>query len=191
MTAVRVAMSGKRSRMLACHFFVGVVALAPTRAHADSTSPHPGVGGHVGIATTLVTFSSDDTTTISDQFTLAYPIGIGFKLGEKAAVDFETVVGNPISPKGTTSLLVDPGIVYDLGAAVIGLRVAWKIQSNTNFGLIPLIHKGIVDLGGGANWFVEAALPTFVSSGKDITQTPPADKTTFELNVVIHTGIGF
>jgi hypothetical protein len=126
-----------------------------------------------------------------NQFTLAYPIGIGFKLGEKAAIDFETVVGDPISPRGTTSLVVDPGIVYDVGAAMIGLRVAWKIQSDTNFGLIPLIHKGIVDFGGGASWFVEAAFPMFVAASTDNTQTPPADKATFELNVVVHTGIGF
>src|SRR6185436_19569535 len=103
-----------------------------------------------------VTVSSEKTTTISDQFTLSYPIGIGFKLGEKTAIDFETVVHVPISPKGTTSLTVDPGIVYDMGSFVVGLRVAWDIQANTNFGVIPLLHKGVAQIGGGANWFVEA-----------------------------------
>jgi hypothetical protein len=176
--------------MLACCFSISLlVALAPKRARADEPNPHPGVGGHVGIATGLVTVSSDDATTISDQFTLSYPIGIGFKLGEKTAIDFETVVHVPISPKGATSLTVDPGIVHDMGSFVLGLRLAWDIQANTNFGLIPLIHKGVAQLGGGANWFVEAAFPIALSSG--VTGNPPEDKTTFSLTVVLHTGIAF
>ena len=191
MAAVRVTMTGKTTSILACCFCMGMFMLAPARARADEASPHPGVGGHIGIAITLVTVGSDDTTSLSDQFTLAFPIGIGFKLSDKAALDFETVVGNPISPRGTTSLVVDPGIVYDMGSVVIGLRLAFKVPSDTNVGLIPLIHKGIANIGGGANWFIEAAFPTFVSLTTDNTQTPPADKTTFELNVVVHTGIGF
>jgi hypothetical protein len=174
---------------------MGIVAvLAPASARADGTSPHPGIGGHVGVATPLVTITSDDTTTISDQFTLLHPIGIGFKLSDKAALDFETVLGNPIHPRGSTSLVVDPGIVYDMGSVVVGLRVAWKVQANTNFGLIPLVHKGIVDLGGGANWFIEAAFPSFINASPDTTTgtgTTTSGKTTFEFNVVLHTGIGF
>jgi len=183
-----------------------VAALAPATARADDPAAPPGpgpgpsaspirasagIGGHVGVATTLVTFSSDKTTTIGDQFTLAHPIGIGFKLTDKLAIDFETVVGNPISPKGTTSLTVDPGVVYDIGAVVIGLRVAWGISANTNFGLIPLVHKGVADLGHGATWFVEAAFPTVISAGTSGTGAAAEDKTTFAFNVVFHTGIGF
>jgi hypothetical protein len=175
---------------------MGLMAvLAPAAARADEPAPsanlHPDVGGHVGIATTLVTLGSEKTTTISDQFTLAFPIGIGFKLTDKVALDFETVVGDPISPKGTTSLTVDPGVVYDMGSVAIGLRVAWAIQANTNFGLIPLVHKGIADVGHGATWFVEAAFPTFISSGTTGTGAAIQDKTTFAFNVVFHTGIGF
>jgi hypothetical protein len=177
---------------------MGLMAvLAPAIARADEPGPapstgaslHPDIGGHVGIATTLVTLGSDKTTTISDQFTLAFPIGIGFKLTDKVAIDFETVVGNPISPRGITSLTVDPGLVYDMGSVVIGLRLAFGIGGPTNFGLIPLVHKGVSDLGHGATWFVEAAFPTSVSL---IAGTPPAsDETKFAFNVVFHTGIGF
>ena len=169
---------------------LGLAAVTSGRAFADGASLHPGVGGHLGIALPLVTFARDETSTIADQLTLAFPIGIGFKLSEKAAIDFETVVSNPISPRGTTALTVDPGIVYDTGAVVVGLRLAWKIQADTNLGLIPLVHKGIADVGGGASWFVEAAFPTFVGVGPDPANTG-ADRTTFEFNVVVHTGISF
>lgn len=190
MATVRVARIWKKASILACCFSIGMlIVFAPARARADEPSPHPGVGGHIGVAAPLVTLSSDNTTTIGDQFTLVFPIGIGFKLTDKAAIDFETQLNNPISPKGSTSMVIDPGILYDMGSFVIGLRLAWKVQSNTNFGVIPLIHKGISSVGGGGTWFIEAAFPTFISSGT--VGTPPEDKTTFELNVVIHTGIGF
>jgi hypothetical protein len=182
MATVRIAM------MLACCFSLG--PLAPPRAHADGENLHPGVGGHVGFATPLVTITSDTTKTLLDQQTLAVPIGIAFKLSDKASIDFETIVNNPISPRGTTGLTVDPGFIYDTGAFVIGLRLAWKVQADTNFGIVPLVHKGITDIGGGARWFIEAAFPSFISFGVD-PLIPDEDRTTFEVNVVVHTGIGF
>lgn len=135
------------------------------------------VGGHIGVATPLVTVASE-TTTISDQFTLLNPIGIGFKLSDRLAIDFETVVASPISPVGTTGLVVDPGLVYDAGPVALGLRLAFQIGGLANVGLIPLVNKGLVDLGG-ATWFVEAAFPTFYSD-HDVA-----------FNVVLHTGVGF
>ena len=136
------------------------------------------VGGHIGIATPLVSVDKNKTTTPSDQFTLLVPIGIGFTLGKGWLFDFETVVATPAHPKGTTGLVVDPGVVYDAGAVALGIRVAFQTNSNSNFGLIPLIHKGVVDLGGG-NAFVEAAFPTFVNDNG------------IAFNAVLHIGVGF
>jgi|SRR5947207_12728801 len=181
-------MTMKTTGILACCISMGLLAaLAPTEARADGTSLHPGIGGHVGVAIPLV-FLKSNTQTIGDQFTLAYPIGIGFKITEKAAIDFETVVANPISPRGTTSFTVDPGIVYDTGSFVLGLRLGWDVNAATNFKVIPLIHKGVADIGAGASWFVEAAFPATLSFSKDIAGV---NKTDGELDIVFHTGIGF
>jgi hypothetical protein len=184
-----------KTTMLACVSMGLFAALAPTMAHAEDAppamapNPHPGIGGHVGVAIPLVFLNSDKTQTISDQFTLAFPIGIGFQLTEKAAIDFETIVGNPISPRGLTGLTVDPGIVYNTGAFVVGLRLGWDITAPTNFKAIPLIHKAIAPVGTmGANWFIEAAFPVTFSFSTD---TAGANKTTTELDIVFHTGIGF
>ena len=135
----------------------------------------PRLGGHVGVATPFVTLSKQ-TTTIADQFTLLHPIGISVKF-EKVTVDFETVVVNPISPSGEVGLVIDPGVVYNFGPVAAGLRLAWQ-QADSNFGLIPLVNKGIVDIGE-ATWFVEAAFPTFYSDS------------TVQFNMVLHSGIGF
>jgi hypothetical protein len=154
-----------------------LIAVAPAAALAEG----PRVGGHIGLATPLVTIPSEgDTTYISDQFTLVMPIGVTVKLSDRLAVDFETQVANPVDPEGTTALVVAPGLVYNFGAFAGGLRVASEIGAPSNIGLIPLINKGIAPVGAGT-WFVEAAFPTFVRS-----KSPD-----FTFTVVVHTGIGF
>ena len=135
----------------------------------------PRLGGHIGTATPLLTVSKS-TTTIADSFTLLHPIGISLKF-EKVVVDFETVVVNPIEPSGRTGLVIDPGVVYNFGPVAAGLRLAWQ-QADSNFGLIPLVNKGIVDIGE-ATWFIEGAFPTFYAGG------------TVQFNTVLHTGVGF
>jgi hypothetical protein len=185
------AVAQSRLMRVACSLGVGLAAAAmTTQALADGA----GVGGHVGLATPVVTVSKK-TTTIGDEFTLLTPIGVTVKPGGKLAVDFEVVVANPISKPGDTGLVVDPGIVYNWGAFATGLRLAFKINHITNVGLIPLINFGLADLGG-STWFVEAAFPTFVESELDDTPVgAPAPVTTHhahgEFNVVLHTGIGF
>lgn len=152
------------------------LALAPAQVFAQD-KPAGNAGGHIGIATPLVTVA-DDTTTIADAFTILNPIGVGVKVSDKLTVDFEVVVATPIDPHGNTGLVVDPGVVYDFGAVAAGLRLAFQIGAPANVGLIPLVNKGLVDLGG-ATWFVEAAFPTFYAE-KDVA-----------FNVVLHTGVGF
>src|SRR5215467_576080 len=86
------------------------------RAQAEESAAAPPeptktVGGHVGIAVPFVTFSKH-TKNIGDQFTILDPIGIGFKVSKHVAVDFETIVANPIHPTGTTGFIVDPGVIF-------------------------------------------------------------------------------
>jgi hypothetical protein len=135
----------------------------------------PRLGGHIGTATPLVTLSKN-STTIAEAFTLLHPIGISLKYDE-ITVDFETVVVNPIDPGGKTGLVIDPGVVYDFGPVAAGLRLAWQ-QADSNFGLIPLVNKGIMDIGE-TTWFVEAAFPTFYADSG------------VQFNTVLHSGIGF
>ncbi len=139
------------------------------------------VGGHVGIATSFVTVTSDETTDIGDNFVLSAPIGVTVKLGNRLAVDFEMIVQNPVDPRGDTKLVVDPGLVYNAGLVALGLRVASAIGAPANVGVIPLINRGLAPVGGGT-WFIEAAFPTFMHSDPDPD---------FTFDVVLHTGIGF
>jgi hypothetical protein len=164
-------------RMLISGGILGL-ALFSSAAHAEEPAPTKQVGGHVGIALPLVTVSKK-TTSIADTVTILDPIGVGVSLTPALTIDFETVVSTPLKPTGgTTGLVVDPGVVYDWGVVATGLRAAFQIGQPANFGLIPLVHKGLVDMGR-ATWFVEAAFPTFYSQ----------HQVTF--NAVLHTGVGF
>ncbi|HEY4105118.1 MAG TPA: hypothetical protein VGM44_14570 [Polyangiaceae bacterium] len=147
-------------------------------ARAEEPMPTKQVGGHVGVALPLVTVSSK-TTTIADNVTILDPIGVGVRMSPHWVIDFETVVSNPVKPSGgSTGLIVDPGLIYDWGGLATGLRAAVQINAPANVGLIPLVNKGLIDLGR-ATWFVEAAFPTFYSERK------------LAFNVVLHTGVGF
>ena len=166
---------------------VGLLAVSVVcrSAHAEelpapgaSLAPSTKVGGHVGVALPLLTVSSK-TTSIADNVTILDPIGVSVKMSPHWVIDFETVVATPAKPTGgSTGLVVDPGVVYDWGGVATGLRAAWQIGHGPNFGLIPLVNKGLVDLGR-ATWFVEGAFPTFYEDHK------------LAFNVVLHTGVGF
>ena len=179
----------ERTRSIVCRVLLGLsvgalVGLTPVRAFAEE--PVPGapppapktIGGHIGVATPLVTVAST-TTTIGDNVTIVDPIGVTVKVSPRVAVDFEVVVSTPLRPKGgKTALIVDPGVIFDLGPVAAGLRVAWQIGEKGNIGLIPLVNRGLVHLGP-STWFVEAAFPTFYMDNK------------VAFNVVLHTGLGF
>jgi hypothetical protein len=113
------------------------------------------------------------------------PIGISIHMSDTIVIDFETQVALQLHPAGTTVFNVDPGIVYNFGPAAAGLRLLLPVGATTAAaGLIPLINKGVVDLGFG-KWFVEAAFP-IVYHGSGLGE---GAFVTFD--AVLHTGIGF
>jgi hypothetical protein len=154
--------------------------VAATPAPAPSNGPRM-VGGHVGAAVPVVSFHSTGKTTQtpSDQLTIAVPIGVSVHVAPLWVVDFEVVVASDVKPWGSTGLTIDPGLIYVGEPVALGLRAKFDVSANANFGLIPLIHKGIVDIGE-ANWFVEAAFPITATRGEG-----------YALAAVAHTGFAF
>jgi hypothetical protein len=142
------------------------------------------VGGHVGIATPLVTLKSQgNSTSIANTGVILDPIGVTVHLTNSVAIDFEMVVIDAVAPKPTsTGLIVDPGIIYNAGPVALGLRLAFQPVGGPNqpasVGLIPLVNRGLINFGLGT-WFAEVAFPTFIIDNG------------VQFNVVLHTGIGF
>ncbi|HEY7370588.1 MAG TPA: hypothetical protein VIF57_00310 [Polyangia bacterium] len=177
-----------------------IVAVAPARAHAQdaaAAAPPPPVvsaappaapssgtrmvGGHVGAAMPVVSFHSEGQTTRTpgDQLTIAVPIGVSVHVSPLWVVDFEVIAASDVKPWGGTGLTIDPGVIYVGGPVALGLRTKFDVSAPANFGLIPLVHKGLVDVGE-ANWFVEAAFP--ITAMRD---------TGYSLAAVFHTGFAF
>ncbi len=161
-----------------------IAATPESSSQGAAASPPAGarsVGWHVGAAVPFVSFHSvgKGTQTPSDQLTIAVPIGISVHLSPTWVFDFETVVANDVNPWGGTGLTVDPGVIYVGAPVALGLRAKFDVGAAANFGLIPLVHKGLVDVGY-ANWFVEAAFPMTAMRGNGYT-----------LAAVAHTGFAF
>jgi hypothetical protein len=167
--------------------------IAPTPPPLNTPgNPARMVGGHIGLAVPLISFHhlGKTTQTASDQLTLAVPIGITVHMSPDWVVDFEEIVGNDTKPAGRTGVTIDPGIVYVGGPVALGLRLKWDVGGPVNFGIIPLIHKGIVDIGD-VNWFIEAAFPiTYTRIGSALTLGGPA-MNDYTLAIVLHTGFAF
>ena len=157
---------------------------APVVEAAPPPPPSSGprmVGGHVGAAVPVVSFHSTGKTTQtpSDQFTIAVPIGVSVHVAPAWVVDFEVVVASDVKPWGGTGLTIDPGLIYVGAPVALGLRAKFDVSANANIGLIPLVHKGLLDFGE-ANWFVEAAFPITAARGAG-----------YALAAVAHTGFAF
>ena len=162
------------------------------------------LGGHIGVAVPLITLQGytsstyaapalQKSQTISDQFTLAFPIGITVKTSRRVSFDFEVVVQTSINPTGETGLTIDPGVIYDFGPVAAGLRLAVPIGvTPAAIGLIPLLHRTIVDVKG-ASWFVEADFPTlYHGSGAPVANNgATGTNSRVEFSAVLHTGVGF
>jgi hypothetical protein len=135
-------------------------------------SSWPRIGGHWGLAVPLVSFSDEDTTAIfADFLQLGIAPGITVKLNERWAIDFEFIAfsrwnfeddGTPASV--STSVVVDPGVVYNFGPFAAGLRTAVQVGPGVpfNLGLVPIINKGF-PINDRLKWFVELDLPVFVT----------------------------
>jgi len=156
----------------------GVAAADEAQDQPTAASAPTQLGGHVGVAVPLVSVSGGHTTSVSDQLTLAHPIGIGFKVSERWTVDFETIFAQPVHPTGMSTFTIDPGVVYNAGPVAIGMRVKWDIGAESNIGVIPLVNRGLVHFGK-ATWFVEAAFPTTYTSNA------------VSYGMVFHSGVGF
>jgi hypothetical protein len=161
------------------------------------------IGGHVGVAVPLITLQGyttstyaaaplNKTQTVSDQFTLAFPIGVTVRTSRRFAVDLEITVQTSVHPTGATTLTVDPGVIYDWGPVATGLRLAVPIGAEpAAIGFIPLVNRGITRIGG-ALWFVEADFPIlYHGSGAPVAANTTGTNSRVEFNAVLHTGFGF
>ncbi|HLG14782.1 MAG TPA: hypothetical protein VJH03_09820 [Blastocatellia bacterium] len=161
--------------------FAALLALLalPGKAVAQNS-----VGGHIGVAFPLVTHAGGRTTTISDNFVAAFPMGISIKReGSKMAFDLELVPAVHSSPRNVT-LTVHPGVVWDLGHNWAGgVRAAFDVDS-ASWGFTPLVARSFPIAGHKNNkFFIEFDLP--------VRFQKPAGNNITAVTFAIHFGTAF
>src|SRR5512146_2055653 len=144
------------------------------------------LGGHIGFVLPLVTHSGGQTTTISDSFSIGFPMGITVKGKGRMAFDLELVPSIQDTPR-QVGLLVHPGLVWGIGHGfAVGARGAFDINS-AQFGFTPLVNKSWPihsDNSFFKSYFAEAVLPVRFNHP---TGFPATNGVTFG----IHFGLGF
>lgn len=141
------------------------------------------VGGHFGAVFPLVSHAGGETTTIGDDFTVGFPMGITVKLDDRWAFDLELVPVIQNDPL-FVSLTVHPGIIRGLSKGyAAGVRLAFDANA-ASWGFTPLVNKSFPIEGHASSWFVEGVMPVRF-------QEDPDGGVQTSIGFAVHVGIGF
>lgn len=142
------------------------------------------VGFHAGAIHPLITFSEGESSTISDDYSVGFPLGINFPLNDNMKFDAEFV---PFYNNGFDNLIIHPGVLMGLGSGfTFGTRLAYETGPDV-YGFTPLLNKGW-EISESAKFFVELVLP--VRFGSNDLPSGESDKFS-AVTIGIHTGIAF
>src|SRR5216684_820484 len=147
------------SRHIGRTFQTAATVLAAILGAAVPAARAQDIGGHVGFVLPLVTHAGGNTTSLADNFSIGFPLGVSFKGNGNMAFDLELVPGVQASPRHT-GLTVHPGLVWNLGHGwAAGMRAAFDINS-ASYGFTPLLnHSWPIEGHFFKAYFVEAVLP--------------------------------
>lgn len=185
------------------------VALSSARALAqeaakpdapkDSEPPAwPRVGGHLGFALPIASFNNDGASVIGRDFVqVGITPGITLKLDEHWMIDFEFIGFGvwQIDPDvSRTVVVVDPGVLYDFGPAVVGLRTAVTIGDPMNYALVPIVVLPF-KIHPAVRYFIELDLPvgvTAIAGTPAVGGVPGTDSRVLgSFTIQLQTGFGF
>lgn len=163
--------------------FAALVSLIVVSVLAAPGQAQNKVGGHFGFVLPLIDHFDGETTDISDDFLIGFPMGITVRTSERLAFDLELV---PVVQDEPTSvnLVVHPGVLYNFAPSyTVGVRMAFETDGEA-WGFTPLIAKGFPLQGTSATYFVELDFPIRVKED-------PGGSNDVSYGLAFHTGIGF
>jgi hypothetical protein len=144
------------------------------------------IGGHIGFVLPIVTAAGGQTTTITDNFSIGFPMGVTFKSSGPMAFDMEFVPSVQGSPRKVDAT-IHPGLLWSLGKGfTVGMRAAFVVNSS-ELGFTPLLNKSWPIKSEGSffkAYFVEADLPVRFDR-------PIGGPATNPVTFATHFGVGF
>ena len=173
-----MATSAMTTRICALCCLVMALVFVPRAARAQNR-----LGGHFGAVFPLVTRVGGTTTTLADDFSVGFPMGITVKTSDQWAFDLELVPSIQNDPL-SVGLTVHPGIIRALqNHYAAGLRMAFDVNQ-ASWGFTPLVNKAFPVPGRPYAFFVEGVLPIRF-------QADPAGGNRTSIGLAAHVGIGF
>jgi hypothetical protein len=153
---------------------------APAIAGTEEGGADPGgrLGGHLGVAVPIVTWTDGDRTDVSDETVVAIPMGVTVKRAMgPLAFDMELVPA--VSEHNDVSLTIHPGLILPTRLGALGMRAAFDTE-NDALGFTPLVAVPF-SLGELGNFFIELDVPVRFPKG-------PVDEV---VAIATHFGIAF
>src|SRR5262245_24910956 len=144
-------------RRYSLHFIIiGAILIlvgpATSRAEAQDT-----VGGHVGVLFPLVNHGNGTTVDITDDFTIAFPVGITVRKTPTFAFDLEFVPNIQNAPLAV-NLTVHPGVLFGFAEGWnAGVRVAFEIDQAA-WGCTPLVNDALFPGGASSTVLCEGGV---------------------------------
>jgi hypothetical protein len=165
-------------RLLFRVVLIGGALAMPLRANAQDR-----LGGHFGAVFPLVSHAGGETTTISDDFKIGFPMGVTVKTSDLWAFDLELVPVIQNDPLNV-SLTVHPGIIRGLpNHYAAGVRMAFDVNG-ASWGFTPLVNRAFPVKGKPYVYFVEGVVPIRF-------QADPSGGNQTSIGLAVHVGIGF
>jgi len=164
-------------------WFVGAVLAASLAGPmARPAAAQDRLGGHIGVVLPLFTHGNGTTTTLTDDFTIGFPVGITVRKSDTFAFDLELVPSLQNDPLHV-DLTVHPGFVVGVGDGWgVGLRAAFDVN-RPSWGFTPIVNHGLLKVLNGETLFGELVVPIrFQDAGAGVFTS---------IGVGVHIGIGF
>jgi hypothetical protein len=168
---------GRIARLAAACAAAAPLTAAPALAGEESGAGSR-VGGHIGVAVPIVTWTDGDRTDVSDDTVVAVPMGITVhRATGPLAFDMELVPA--VDEDSAVSVTIHPGLILPTRHAALGLRAAFDTE-NDALGFTPLVAIPF-SVGELGNLFVEIDAPVRFPRG-------PVDTV---YAIATHVGIAF
>jgi hypothetical protein len=146
---------------------------------------YPALGGHLGFALPIATFSTESRVIGEDFVTAGITPGITVHLDDRWAIDFEFIAFNELkNTPAATTFVVDPGVIRKWDGFVAGLRVATQVGAPSNVGVVPIAVLPF-KISDKLVYFFELDIPLF------LRDNPAIRKAQASATVLFQSGFGF